>query len=202
MKPPASALETPTVLVNCFDPDGMFPSIVPDEFAGGYTATRRLIEAGHRRIGLVNLDPEIPAAVGRRAGYERALHEAGIAVDPQLIVSGFATATGGFERTCELLDLPDPPSGIFCANDRMAMGAYDGIKERGLRIPADVAVIGFDNQDVIASYLRPALTTVALPFEDMGAAAVALLREISDADETPTPLRIELRGPLIERDSV
>ena len=80
------------------------------------------------------------------------MRSAGVAIDESLEVTGHATADLGFLAAQTLLDLPEPPTAIFCANDRMAMGAYDAIKERGLRIPHDVAVIGFDNQEVIAAY--------------------------------------------------
>ena len=198
---PDAAASVPVVMVNCFDPDGRFPSIVPDEIGGGRTATNRLISAGHRRIGFVNLDPEIPAAIGRRAGYEQALAEAGIPLDESLIVSGHATADRGYDAAAELLDLANPPTALFCGNDRMAMGAYDAIKERGLRIPQDVAVVGFDNQELIAAYLRPSLTTVALPFESMGARGVHLLAEGS-ASEIARPVRVTAECPLVERHSV
>lgn len=198
---PAAAASVPVVMVNCFDPDGRFPSIVPDEISGGHTATRRLIEAGHTRIGFVNLDPKIPAALGRRAGYERALAEAGIAVDPSLIVSGYATADRGYQAAAALLDGPNPPTALFCGNDRMAMGAYDAIKERGLRIPEDIAVVGFDNQELIAAYLRPSLTTVALPFQEMGTRGVHLLVDDSTSRSART-VRVTAECPLIERHSV
>ena len=95
----------------------------------------------------------------------------------------------------------NPPTALFCANDRMAMGAYDAIKERGLRIPNDVAVIGFDNQELIAAYLRPGLTTVALPFETMGAKGVELLAAIIAGQSTATET-VTVDCPLLERASV
>lgn len=197
--PPAGAGEVPTVLVNCFDVEGRYPSIVPDEAQGGYDATRRLIDAGHRRIAFIALDPEIPATVGRRGGYERALLEAGIEPDETLVVPGYADAEGGYARAHELLALPEPPTGIFCGNDRMAMGAYDAVKERGLRIGHDVGLVGFDNQEIIAGYLRPGLTTVALPFEEMGARAVQMLTESPSASGAFAPLLTHC--PLVERAS-
>src|SRR5690606_29170023 len=113
------------------------------------------------------LDPAIPAAVGRREGYERALREAGIIPDPSLVVPGWATADSAYTAARELLDRPagDRPTALFCGNDRMAMGAYDAIKERGLRIPHDVAVVGFDSQELISAYLRPNQTTAPRPFD-------------------------------------
>jgi LacI family transcriptional regulator len=193
---PESMTEVPAVLVHCFDSARAYPCVLPDEIDGGYVGTRRLIDAGHRKIALINLDPGLPATVGRRIGYERALAEAGIAMDPRLVVSGHATAAGGFQRAAELLDLDDPPTGLFCCTDRMAMGAYDAIKERGLRIPEDVGVVGYDNQEIIAAYLRPPLTTVALPFDEMGAAAVDMLGSMAGGSPGT---QLTIAGPLVER---
>ncbi|MFD4371981.1 LacI family DNA-binding transcriptional regulator [Streptomyces sp. NPDC058486] len=198
---PRAAREVPTVLVNCYDAEGELPSVVPDEVTGGHRAARHLVRAGHERIGLINLDPGIPAAVGRREGYERALREAGLPLDPALVVSGHATADGGYTAACELLDRADRPTALFCANDRMAMGAYDAIKERGLRIPDDVAVVGYDNQELIAAYLRPKLTTLALPFEEMGARGVEMLAALAAGQPLDTP-RVTVDCPLLERSSV
>lgn len=198
---PQAVREVPTVLINCFDANGELPSIVPDEVNGGRRATRRLLEAGHRRIGFINLDPDIPAAVGRLEGYRLELASAGIALDEGLIASGHATADGGYEAVCRILDQTDPPTALFCGNDRMAMGAYDAIKERGLSIPQDIAVIGFDNQELIAAYLRPKLTTVALPFEEMGALGVQSLSQLT-AGQPITAHKQMVDCPLLERFSV
>lgn len=198
---PEIAREVPTVLVNCFDIEGRFPAIVPDERSGGYRAAERLLRAGHRRIGFINLEAGMPATIGRREGFLTALRKAGIEPDESLEVSGHATADSGFTAAEQLLDLAEPPTAIFCANDRMAMGAYDAIKERGLRIPHDVAVIGFDNQELIAGYLRPGLTTVALPFEQMGAQGVDLLAAITAGESTGTMI-VTVDCPLLERSSV
>jgi len=199
--PPASLTGVPTVLVHCFDEERRLPAIVPDEVGGGYVATRRLTEAGHRRIGFINLDPQTVAARGRLQGYERALREAGIEPDGSLVRNGHATADGGYQQAVALLDSDNPPTAIFCGTDRMAMGAYDAVKERGLAIPRDVAVVGFDDQEVIAGYLRPGLTTVALPFEEMGARAVEMLG--SQAPEQPTATGVvTVDCPLVERSSV
>ena len=206
---PEAAGEVPTVLVNCFDAEGRYPSIVPDEIGGGRRATERLLAAGHQRIGFVNLDPRIPAAVGRLEGYRQALTDAGIDPDPDLVISGHATADSGYDAAGRLLDLPDRPTALFCGNDRMAMGAYDAVRERALRIPEDIAVVGFDNQELIAAYLRPALTTVALPFEEMGRTAVSLLGSLigaggdkGKADGQPIDTKVTIDCPLLERSSV
>ncbi|WP_461164015.1 LacI family DNA-binding transcriptional regulator [Arthrobacter sp. R4-81] len=201
---PESAHEVPTVLINCFDADGKLPSIVPDERAGGRVAVERLLLAGHSRIGVINLDPHIPAAVGRLEGAREALAGAGLELDPELVVSGHATADGGYEAACKILDRypkDQRPTALFCLNDRMAMGAYDAIKERGLTIPGDIAVIGFDNQELIAAYLRPKLTTVALPFEKMGALGVRTLAALT-AGQPITADQQLVDCPLLERSSV
>lgn len=193
--------ELPTVLVNCFDARGELPCIVPDEVSGGRHATECLIRAGHERIGYINLDPTIPAAIGRLQGWRDAHTAAGLTPHEDLIVDGDATADGGYQAARLLLDRSAPPTAIFCANDRMAMGAYDAIKERGLRIPHDIAVVGFDNQEVISGYLRPRLTTVALPFEEMGALGVRTLDAITSGQST-IAMRHMVDCPLLERCSV
>ncbi|WP_277212680.1 LacI family DNA-binding transcriptional regulator [Isoptericola croceus] len=193
--------EVPAVLVNCFDADGTLPSVVPDEVGGGRRATQRLLDAGHQRIGIITLDPGMPASVGRLQGYEAALSAAQVAIDSRLVVAADATADGGYSAANQLLDLDVPPTAIFCGNDRMAMGAYDAIKERGLSIPGDVAVVGFDNQEVIAAYLRPRLTTVALPFQEMGARGVDMLAAIA-AGQPPAVSSTTVDCPLLERSSV
>jgi LacI family transcriptional regulator len=193
---PAAAAHIPSVLVHCFDATGLHSSVIPNEHDGGYRATRHLIDAGHRRVAYINLHPDIPAAVGRRAGYVQALTQAGIDVDEGIIVSGDGMADDGYECAKHVLSIRRPPTAIFCATDRIAMGAYDAIKELGLRIPQDIAVVGFDNQPLIAQALRPGLTTVELPFHSMGLRAVELLV----AGQPPT--REVIDCPLIERHSV
>lgn len=165
-----------------------------------------MLQAGHTRIGVINLDPVIPAAVGGRLeGAREALAVAGLELDPELVVSGYATADGGYEAACRILDRypqQDRPTALFCLNDRMAMGAYDAIKERGLTIPpGDIAVIGFDNQELIAAYLRPKLTTVALPFEKMGALGVQTLAALTAGQPIIADQQL-VDCPLLERSSV
>jgi LacI family transcriptional regulator len=195
---PAAAREVPTVLVHCFSREP-FPTVLPDEEAGGHTATTALLEAGRRRIALVNLDSSLPAAALREAGYRRALRESGLSTDEKLIVTGDATAASGYEQVRALLRLPARPDGIFCANDRMAMGAYDAIREADLRIPTDVSMVGFDNQELISAYLHPGLTSVALPFDQMGAAAVAMVTDLAGGGHASS---LTVPCPLVSRGSV
>ncbi|MDO4899218.1 LacI family DNA-binding transcriptional regulator [Actinomyces sp.] len=197
---PDEAAELPTVLVHCFDADTELPAVLPDEEQAGVLATRALTDAGHRRIGLIGLDPTIPAAVGRRRGYERVLSECGVEMDESLIVVGGATSQGGYDAACRLLDHGEPPTAVFCANDRMAMGAYDAVKERGLSIGEDIAVVGVDNQEIVAGGLHPGLTTVALPFDALGRYGVDALDTIARGKEVPR--RQVLDCTLVTRQSI
>lgn len=206
---PDEFLQLRTVLVDCFDPDGRFPSVVPDEIGAGRAATERLLAAGHRRVALIpndRLDTGYPAVVGRFQGYREALERHGLAFDPALLCgaddgdgAGRTDAERGYRCTLELLALPQPPSAVFCGSDRIAMGVYAALLERGLRIPDDVAVIGFDNQEVIAGQLRPGLTTMQLPHEAMGRWAVE--RIFAAAGALQPVQRLE-PCPLVERGSV
>lgn len=201
VEPPAASREVPAVLLNCYSEEGSWTSVVPDEVAGGRKATEVLLDAGHERIGFINLTPGVPAALGRREGYEEALQERGLAPDETLITGCDGTARGGYGCARALLGHSEPPTAIFCGNDPMAMGAYEAIRELGLRIPADVAVVGFDNQELIAAHLRPALSTIALPHHEMGRWAVESLIAQADRGET-TPVRHAIGGPYVERGSV
>ena len=198
VEPPALLKEVPTVLIDCFSDDGAFTSVVPDEAKAGFAATQTLLELGHRRVALLNLRHGTVAAEQRQAGYEQALAEHGVELDKKLVRYGDWTASGGYLHTLAVMQLPEPPSALFCANDRTAMGAYDALRELNLRIPEDVSVVGFDDQEVIAAYLRPALTTMALPHYEMGRWAVNALL----AGQEQKPVQAKLECPLVPRASV
>jgi LacI family transcriptional regulator len=175
---PAGLRDVPTVVVNAQDRDGVVPSVFPDEEPGGYTATRHLVDAGHRRIAMINIQPptsDLPAGIGRQAGYERALAEAGVAFDERLVRYGTGSVEDGLAFTRELVAVDDPPTAIFCGNDRTAWGAYRALESLGLRVPQDCSIVGFDNQETLAPYLDPGLTTIELPFEQMARRAVEIL---------------------------
>ena len=201
VEPPTDCREVPTVLLNCYSEDGSWASVVPDEVSGGRTATAVLLRKGHRRVGFINLGPGLPAAVGRLEGYKQALEAQGLAFDSSLVRYGDGTADGGYHCTTELMRVPDPPTAIFCCNDQTAMGAYEALKERGLHIPEDVAVVGFDNQELIAAHLQPALSTVALPHYEMGRWAVGHLIEQAEHGKA-TPTRHAIGCPYVERESL
>jgi LacI family transcriptional regulator len=202
---PANAAEIATVLIDAQDRGGAHPSVVPDEVGGAEVAVRHLVAAGHRRIGFVTNDDDVPATHGRLEGYRTVLAEAGIAFDPGLVEARPSETMGGYEAASVLLDRPDPPSAIFAYNDRMAMGVYRAAQERGLTIPGDLSVVGFDNQELIAANLFPALTTVALPHYEMGKWAVETLVGLIDGRAEHRLLTGHptlLPCPLVERASV
>jgi LacI family transcriptional regulator, galactose operon repressor len=199
--PPPILAQVPTVLLDCYATDRSLPSVVPDEVQGGRTATELLLRKGHRRIGFLNEVGPLPAMFGRLEGYKQALAAYGVPFDPGLVCAGTVIAPEGYRCALDLLRLPEPPTALFCYNDSMAMGAYDAAKQLGLNIPDDVAIVGFDNLEVIAAQLRPPLTTVELPHYAMGQWAVQYLLDHADAAH-PEPIQKTIACPLIERASV
>lgn len=125
------------------------------------------------------------------------LEAAGIDYDESLVIAASPEQGGGYAATASIID--SGVTGVFCHNDPVAMGLYDGLRERGLRIPEDMAVMGFDNQDVIAAHLRPPLSTVALPHYELGAAGVRMLLGLDPSSGT-FPTRIAC--PPIPRHSI
>lgn len=169
-------LGIPLVLLNCYTRDHAFPAVIPSEIAGGQAATQHLIEHGHRRIGIIVGEVWMDAASSRLEGYRRALATADIPFDASLVAQGDWSTTGGYEATRGLLALKDPPTAIFCQNDRTAVGCYDALREAGLAIPGDVSIVGYDDEE-ISRHLRPKLTTCVLPHRVMGSWAVEHLQQ-------------------------
>lgn len=168
----------PTVVVNAQERSQRVASVFPDEEGGGYAATKQLIEAGHRRIAMISIqseDSDLPAGLGRLAGYRRALGDAGIPEAPELIRYGQGIVEDGLAHTLDLIELGDPPTAIFCGNDRTAWGAYRALESRGLRVPDDCSIVGFDNHEMLAPILDPGLTTIELPYEQMARTGIRLL---------------------------
>lgn len=198
---PPELASVPTVLVNAECTTPGVPWVAPDEVAGGWDAADVLLSAGHRRMAFINNVDDIPASTGRLEGFLDRLTDAGIAVADVTVVTAESDPAGGYAAAMELLVAERRPTGIFCFNDRMAMGAYRAAAELGLRIPEDLSVVGFDNQEYVADGLFPGLTTIELRHFDMGVwAAEQLFDRIDGAPgEAPSSL---LRGPVIRRASV
>lgn len=163
------------------------------------TAAERLIGLGHRRIGLINAPEEFNFAYLRRKGYERALSAAGIGLDPTLVIEGEMTEATGHRMTGRLLDLPEPPTAIICANDMIAIGALRALRKKGLEAGRDVSIIGYDDLP-LASYTEPPLTTLNQPIRAAGERIAEMLLELLSG--TPVEELRELWPPrLVVRQS-
>lgn len=197
---PANLRETQAVLLDCFSADRSIASVVPDEVGGGRLATELLLSKGHRRIGFLNNSDPIPATRGRLAGYRQALAAHGVDFDPALVGENLSDSRGGYAAALQVMAQAQPPTALFCFNDRMAMGAYDALRKLNLAIPKDVAVIGFDNQEVISDALYPGLSTMQLPHYAMGQWALRYLLEAGPAGAPPTQHVLEC--PFVARGSL
>jgi LacI family transcriptional regulator len=192
--------DVPVVLVNCHSKDRAFPAVVPGDVAAANRATELLIAAGHTRIAHISGEGWQEVSADRKRGYRDALATADIPFDPTLVLEGNWQLSSGYEATLELMRRNRPPTAIFCANDRMAIGCYEALKQLGLRIPEDVSVVGFDDED-LASHIMPKLTTLKFPRRQMGAWA-------AERALAPDHLRseihrvVKLECELVERQSV
>lgn len=194
---PESLKDVPTVLVNCFEDKKNSPlAIVPDEVQGGRTATQLLIDRGHSKIAFVNTRADSPAKTGRLEGYKQALKEAGITFDPALTFEVEPNQEGGRGVARRVKDTG--ATGVFCHNDRVAMGLYDELQRGGTNIPDDISIVGFDDQEIISAHLAPPLTTVALPHYQLGYEGVKTLLD----DDAPTSGKQFVICPPVMRASV
>lgn len=187
----------------CFDralPDLPCDSVVLDNVAGAYQAVTHLIQLGHQRIGIVTGLPRVGTTGGRLEGYRRALRAHGLAEDPELIREGNGRHSGGFQQTLALLDLAHPPTALFSTNNLMTLGALAALALRGVRVPEDMAIVGFDDFEW-ADVLHPHLTTVAQPTYEIGQTAAQLLLARIEHRAEGTPRQIVLSPRLITRES-
>lgn len=188
----------PHVFVNRRGGQGSLSVVVDDE-AGAVVGTQAMIDAGHTRLGLIGGPPDIDTSRRRLDGFERTRRAAGLP-EPK-ITSGPYSAPGGHRAAEELLALPGPPpTGVLAGNLMMALGALSAFATAGIRVPEDMSMVAYDDAE-LAGFSRPALTTVAMPHEEMGSIAVLLLERVlagepAESIVVPTPPR------LIERDSV
>ena len=169
-----------------------------DNELGGYLATRHLIEQGHRRIAHLHGSLNIPNASDRLRGFCRAMEEAGLPVLPELVRESSFLEQRSYEIARQLLQLPEPPTAIFAANDVSAVGVLRAVKDAGRRVPEDVAIIGYDGAP-FTQLTEPPLSTVEQPASEMGRTAARLLIEITEG-RTPDervvklPVRLAIRG--------
>jgi LacI family transcriptional regulator len=175
------------------------PSVSAAHTSGAAQAMRHLLDLGHRRIAQITGPRGWLATEDRRRGYLSALAAAGILPDPALEVEAIPEIPPGREAAAQLLDLPERPTAIFAFNDNIAIGAIQAARARGLRVPEDLSVVGFDDVEG-ATIVTPALTTVRQPLAEMGRTAVSLLTRLLEGNRVET-LHVELATRLIVRDS-
>lgn len=198
--PPTLPAEVPVVLLNCYGAPGSYASALPDDAGATRGLMAALIAAGHRRIAHIAGETFLDAGRDRLQGYRRALVEHDIPFDPGLVVSMTSQPRAGYEGAALLLDGPAPPTAITCYTDRMALGAMEAARERGLAVPQDVSIVGFDNDPFVVS-LFPELTTAILPHEPMARWAVEQLFAVK-AGHAPKPRRRRFACEIVHRGSI
>ncbi|MCX8131808.1 MAG: LacI family DNA-binding transcriptional regulator [Clostridia bacterium] len=170
-----------------------------DNVEASYKAMKHLIGLGHRRIGMISCKNNFLSTKQREEGYKKALSEAGIDYDPELVQYGDYSFKSGLRTAKQMLSIKNKPTAIFSISDIMAIGVLRAVKDSGLRVPEDVAVVGFDNIS-FASMCDPRLTTVAQPKYDLGCTAMDLLiRQIKG--EVKEPRDVFMEHELIIRES-
>ncbi|HET6825170.1 MAG TPA: substrate-binding domain-containing protein, partial [Amnibacterium sp.] len=180
------------------DPSPDLPSIGSANWSGGLTATRHLLELGHRRIAMVTGPEDIMCALARLDGFRSAMGTRGVPVREDWVRFGDFDTVGGRAAAEGLFTGDDRPTAVFAGNDLMALGVIEVAAEHGLRVPQDVSVVGYDDRD-FAVLSRPRLTTVHQPLKKMAAAAARMVLRLGAGE--PTDQRIDLATHLVVRES-
>ena len=196
---PLTSRKFPFVLIDHQGTGKDCAAVGATNWQGAFNATEYLIKLGHKRIGFITGSLDLGAAVDRLEGFKTALRTHHIPFDPELVYEGTVDQLDGYTGANKFLNLQVPPTLIFASNDVMAMAAMDAVREKGLRVPEDISILGFDDIPQ-ASQIRPALTTVRQPLKQMGRVATQMLLEILKNPESKMG-RIELPTELIIRDS-
>jgi LacI family transcriptional regulator, xylobiose transport system transcriptional regulator len=195
--------DTSAIPLVALDPTGesvhSVPSVGSTDWSGGIAAARHLYDLGHRRIAAISGPLAYMCARARLEGCRAALENAGAPIAPSLIRTGRFNFDDGRRFGRELLDLPEPPTAVVCGNDLQALGVYEAARLGGVRIPADLSVIGFDDL-VYTRWCGPPMTSVRQPFADMGATAARMVLALAAGEEL-SQTRIELATTLVVRQS-
>jgi LacI family transcriptional regulator len=173
----------PLVMIDDQEEPANIPWVGIDNMGSAYKATRYLLELGHRRIAHIQGPQKYHCAIERYQGYCQALQDAGITPDPEMLLLGsFDVASG---RQCASMlfarDRSTWPSAIFAGNDQMAYGILEIAEQQGIRVPDDIAIIGFDD-NILSAHMKPPLSTIRQPFPEMGSKAVEMLLTMVDPD--------------------
>lgn len=189
----------PFVLLFSTIKSGPFSAVGIDNYRGGYLATEHLISLGHKRICMVAGNFSMTdRSFHRWHGYKGCLRDNKIPYDKNLLVQTDYSLSGGRDSIQMLLNLPSPPTAVFCSNDYIALGAMKGAREMGLTLPEDLSIVGFDDMQT-ASYMVPALTTIRQPAYEMGRRATELLLQLTQ--KTSKPVQDMMNTSLIIRES-
>jgi len=172
-----SEMKVPIVLINNQHPGEFVHSVMIDNVTASRMATEHLVHLGHRRIAYIGDQFGYQSDTERFAGYRQALERAGLTFQPELVVHGDGKPEGGMRAMEQLLRLSPLPTAVFCYNDMTALGALRVARMRGLRVPEDISLVGFDDL-FIASYTEPPLTTIRQPKRRMGQRAMELLLQL------------------------
>lgn len=205
--PPTAMLGVPSILANCTDRHGKIRSIVPAEVEGGRAAAELLLDLGHRRITLLSGTRSSPAAPQRERGYRQAMEEAGLGRKEQHVVETGWDIDDGYRAAEKVLTASERPTGIICANDRVATGVLLYAASADLRVPQDLSVVGYDDQQHVAANLVPSLTTIALPHAEMGTQAITMLldeiegKTVSDAAQGMETISVSIPCRPVVRES-
>ena len=175
------------------------PTIGTTNWAGGFAATEHLVELGHRRIATITGPAGARNAEDRLDGYRAALTRAGLPVDAELVRPGSFRSPEGRRGAADVLDLADPPTAVFAGSDQAARGVYEEAHARGLRIPDDLSVVGFDDVD-LCEWMTPRLTTVRQPLAQMAGMAIRIVLGATPHAGEP-PMHLELATSLVRRES-
>lgn len=193
-------LDLKTVLVETKDKEGLLPSVTIDNVKASYDSTKLLIEKGIKQIAFIGTEKESQNAWGDRyVGYENAMNEAGIEIDPELVYLSSMKVKSGYEGVQKFLKQNKKFNGVVCASDDIAMGAINALRDSKLRIPEDVSVVGF-NDNFAASIFYPKITTISQPTYDMGSVAMRMLIKMLNKKELEEPHYV-LEHQLVERES-
>lgn len=192
-------LQIPTIIISCLSNDHC-SFIEVDNHKGGYMAALHLIECGYKRIAFIGGKRESSSNLSRLTGLVDGLTQNGSAADDDLIKFGPFTIESGYQLTQQVMEQPNPPDGIFCGNDLIALGAFQYLGEHSIRVPQDVGLIGFDDV-YLASLPQIQMTTIAQPRHQMGSLAAELLLKHIENPQNPDISRILLEPQLIIRKS-
>ena len=181
------------------DIDPSVPTIGATNWAGGYSATRHLLELGHQRVGVISGPVELFCSRARMDGYRSAMEAAGLPVAPELMQWGDFHVDGGFKIAAEMLALPERPTAIFAGSDLQALGVLEAARMARLQVPRDLSVVGFDDLP-LSRWTSPPLTTVRQPLAEMAGAAVRLVLA-AGRDDGPESQSSELVTSLVVRET-